>query len=136
MKTILLLSLALIGCTKPPPKPVTPMYHHDHPVTVEEVKTPSQPLRNLYFAVNVDSLEIGQVGRITALRNWAEAHGKRIHFTGYADTLGADSANLALSTRRACNAAALVPGSTCEGRGETTEFGADKANRRVTVKEK
>lgn len=142
LSLLLLLCAVLSGCygVKPSPPPAvlpgvevggTPIIQLE-PVAPTVKKPPAQPLRNVYFAFDVDTLRPGQVRQLARLAKWAESQGKRLDCVGYADTVGASEYNEALSMRRAKAVAAILP---CEAGawGETTTWGANAKNRRVTL---
>lgn len=128
--------LILAGCATKPPAPVsvTPPVA-ETPVTPRPARVPKQPVQNIFFSVDVDTLKSGQLRSLTTFRNWYEKAGGEVTCTGYADTTGTTEYNLALSLRRAEAVAAHIP---CRpvGAGETGRWGAPQHNRRVTIEVK
>lgn len=135
MKHLITLPILLLAaCAKhpaptQPPAPVEHVYPQPAPVPV---LLTNQPVKNLFFAHDVDTLLPGQIRLMPYLNRWAEYNGVTIVVTGYADTMGSAEYNDSLSMRRAKAAAEHIPGSIVRWRGETDEFGDDKRNRRVT----
>lgn len=101
-------------------------------VAAPKPKPEKQPVQNLFFEVNEDTLRPQQLGALTRLRKWQARNPVPLRCTGYADTLGSDSANYALALRRA-QAVARHVACRIEVVGETQEFGPDAANRRVKI---
>lgn len=144
MKTSLTLSLTLLcilsACTKRPPPPPAVLPGVEVGGTIEirkpevrPVRVSKQPYENIYFAFDVDTLRPGQIRNLKTLAKWAQKYGKTIHVTGYADTVGTEDYNMALSLRRAEAVAQHLPGASVEDKGETTQFGDDDRNRKVTM---
>lgn len=130
----LVLAALLLGCASKPPVPVTPpVVEAPKPRPPKPPKAEKQPIQNIFFDVDVDTLTSGQVGALTRLRNWHARHPVDLICSGYADTTGTEGYNDSLSLRRAKAVAAHVP-CRVEAHGETVQFGADNANRRVTIK--
>jgi len=138
MKHLLILPLLLLtACAKKPAPVVT-----EAPVEVAEqapykpVLLTKQPVQNLFFDFDVDTLLPGQKRLMPYLNRWAEANNVTVLVTGYADTVGTDAYNCALSERRASAVAAHLTRATVSVGCETTKFGSDKMNRRVTLEAK
>lgn len=130
----LFLSILLLGCASKPLTLVTPpVTEAPKPQAAKSPKAEKQPVVNIFFGLDVDTLTSGQLGALTRLRNWHARNPVDLICTGYADTTGTTEYNAALSLRRSETVAAHVP-CRVEAHGETVQFGADKANRRVTIK--
>ena len=126
--------LLLAGCAVKPPAPVAPpVVEAPKPRPPKPVKPAKQPVVNIFFDANTDTLKAGQVGALTRLRNWHAENPVNLVCTGYADTTGSAEYNVALALRRASAVAAHVP---CRvvAYGEEAKFGDNLAsNRRVTI---
>lgn len=121
-------ALLIAGCAAKKPAVVDPVQ------APKEIRyqTPKQPISNVYFNFDVDTLNRSQIGALKRLVAWQSRTGAPLVCTGYADTTGTEAYNLALSLRRADAVSVHIP---CRpvGAGETDGWGAEQNDRRVTI---
>ena len=121
-------ALLIAGCAAKKPAVVDPVQ------APKEIRyqTPKQPISNVYFNFDVDTLNRAPLGALKRLVAWQSRTGTPLVCTGYADTVGTEEYNAGLSFHRAVAVASVVPCTVVTG-GETDMFGREANNRRVTI---
>lgn len=122
---ILAASIASVPVVSPRERITPVVVGGEIPTDVTIGVTPSVDSLVLLFPSNVDTLSDDQKSKVKRMRI------RKAHAVGYSDVWGDEGYNMKVSERRAKNAAALIPGATYEGAGETSKFG--KENRRVII---
>ena len=129
IRLALLAAAVLAGCAVKPVSQPDPIVA----VQAEPPKAPeAQPVRHLFFETKQDYLYPGQIRALSRLRAWQGRNPTPLRCTGYADTVGSDSANYALALRRAQAVAMHISCRTVSA-GETVDFGALQNNRRALI---